>query len=169
MQSTGFASKAQNETWRCTNCRSCTQLSDAPICARILVFLVERQPSQSTESSAGQAMRTRGTGEAHGVGIRSRRQIFHGRWLANHSYNQCRWSSSTAEAVLARARSMCLDYLLPSVHGEPFSHQDHGGSSGGSLDGLTRFARLLLTIPTFGPGKIGEGLGGKGGPFAHCR
>jgi hypothetical protein len=90
--------------------------SDAPIRARVLAFFVEHQPSQS---SAGQAMRTGGTGQARGVGIRSRRQFFHGRWLANHSYNRCRWSASTAEAVLARACFMCLDYLLPSVHPSP--------------------------------------------------
>ena len=61
MQAMGFASKAQNEILRCTNCRPCTQLSDAPIRARVLAFFVEHQPSQS---SAGQAMRTGGTGEA---------------------------------------------------------------------------------------------------------
>jgi hypothetical protein len=39
MQRTGFASKAhQNEILRCTNCRPCTQLSDAPIRAQVLAF-----------------------------------------------------------------------------------------------------------------------------------
>jgi hypothetical protein len=81
MRRTGFASKAQKKILRCTNCRPCTQLSDAPIRARVLAFFAEHQPSQS---SAGQARRTGGTGQARGVGIRSRRQFFHGRWLANH-------------------------------------------------------------------------------------
>jgi hypothetical protein len=53
------------------------------------------------------------SGNARSVGIRPRRRIFYDSWLANHSYTWCGWSALTAKAVLARARSMCLNLLPP--------------------------------------------------------
>ncbi len=98
----------------------------------------------------------RSLGAARAVGIRPRRRIFYDRWLANHSYNRCGWSALTAKAVLARAGSMCLVPPPPSPSAHPVP-PTNGGPGGGSWDGPTRSARLLWTMPTFGPGKNQRG------------